>query len=176
MLFRSTLHPSQKFIVGSLFGWKKADGFRRFRRAYIEQGKGNGETPLAAGIGMYCLVADSEPGAEVYAAASMKSQAMYIFRAAVAMWRQSPALSSRLTPSGGNPIWNLADLKTGSFFRPISTEEGHSGPLPSCALCDEIHEHRDGRVIEMLERGFKSRRQPLLLMITNSGKIGRAHV
>ena len=164
-----TLHPSQKFIVGSLFGWKKADGFRRFRRAYIEQGKGNGKTPLAAGIGMYCLVADSEPGAEVYAAASMKSQAMYIFRAAVAMWRQSPALSRRLTPSGGNPIWNLADLKTGSFFRPISTEEGHSGPLPSCALCDEIHEHRDGRVIEMLERGFKSRRQPLLLMITNSG-------
>ena len=37
------LHPSQKFICGSLFGWKvKANGKRRFRRAYIEQGKGNG--------------------------------------------------------------------------------------------------------------------------------------
>lgn len=164
------LEPSQKFIVGSIFGWKiKGTGYRRFRRAYIEEGKGNGKTPLAAGIGMKCLVADGEPGAEVYAAASMKSQAIYIFRAAVAMWRQSPALTRRLTPSGANPVWNLADLTNGSFFRYISSEEGHSGPLPSCALCDEIHEHRDGHMIEMLERGFKSRRQPLLLMITNAG-------
>jgi phage terminase large subunit-like protein len=34
---------------------------------------------------------------------------------------------------------------------------------------DELHEHPDGGIIEMLERGFKFRRQPLLFMITNSG-------
>jgi len=163
------LHPSQEFIIGSLFGWKKADGFRRFRRAYIEQSKGQGKSPLAAGIGMYLLLADNEPQAEIYAGAAMKTQAMVIFRAAVQMWRQSPMLKGRLTPSGANPIWNLADLKTGSFFKPISTDEAHSGPMPSCALLDEIHEHRDGNMVEMMERGFKSRRQPLLLMITNSG-------
>ena len=164
-----TLEPSQKFIIGSIFGWKRADGFRRFRRAYIEQAKGGGKSPLAGGIGMYCLLADGEAQAEVYAGASMKSQAMVIFRAAVMMWRQSPALTQRLTPSGGNPIWQLSDLKRGGFFRPISTEEAHSGPMPSCALLDEIHEHRDSNMVEMLERGFKSRRQPLLVMITNSG-------
>ncbi len=164
------LHPSQGFIVGSLFGWKQASGGkRRFRRAYIEMGKGNGKSPLAAGIGMYCLLADDEPRAEVYAAASKKEQAMVMFRDAVAMRNQSPALSSRLTPSGGNPVWNLADLSTGSFFRPIASEDGQSGPRPSCALCDEVHEHRDGMVIEMLERGFKAREQPLLIMTTNSG-------
>lgn len=32
------LHPSQAFIIGSLFGWKGPDGLRRFHRAYIEQG------------------------------------------------------------------------------------------------------------------------------------------
>jgi phage terminase large subunit-like protein len=36
-------------------------------------------------------------------------------------------------------------------------------------LCDEVHEHPDRGVMEMLERGFKFRRQPLLFMITNSG-------
>ena len=46
------LHPSQAFIIGSLFGWKRKDGTRRFRRAYIEQGKGNGKSPLAGGIGL----------------------------------------------------------------------------------------------------------------------------
>jgi phage terminase large subunit-like protein len=110
-----SLHASQKFIVGSLFGWKRADGTRRFRRAYIEIAKGNGKSPLMAGIGMWCLLADGEDRAEVYAAASKKDQAMVLFRDAVAMFQQSPALSGRLTPSGGNPVWNLADLKTGSF-------------------------------------------------------------
>lgn len=163
------LHPSQAFRVGSLFGWKKSDGTRRFRRFYDEEGKGNGKSPLLAGIGLYCLVADDEPRAEVYAAASKKDQAMVLFRDAVAMVDQSPALSSRLTKSGGNPVWNLADLKKGSFFRPISSDEGQSGPRPHCALCDEVHEHRDARTVELLERGFKWRRQPLLCMATNSG-------
>ena len=30
------LQPSQAFIIGSLFGWKQADGRRRFQRAYVE--------------------------------------------------------------------------------------------------------------------------------------------
>lgn len=163
------LHPSQQFIVGSLFGWQRADGSRRFRRAYLEIAKGNGKSPLMAGIGMWCLLADGEDRAEVYAGASKKDQAMVLFRDAVAMFQQSPALAGRLTPSGGNPVWNLADMRTGSFFRPISSDDGQSGPRPSCALCDEVHEHRNGTMIEMLERGFKWRRQPLLVMATNSG-------
>lgn len=166
------LHPSQKFKTGSLFGWKRADGSRRFRRAYVEEAKGNGKSPWAAGTGHYCLVADGESRAEVYAAASDKDQAMVLFRDAVAMRDQSPALRARLTPSGGEGReWNLAYLKTSSFFRPISGEKrkSGSGPRPSCALCDEVHEHPDALTIEMLERGFKFRRQPLLIMTTNSG-------
>lgn len=166
-------HISQQFKIGSIFGWKRveSDGaiLRRFRRAYIEEGKGNGKSPLAAGIGHYCLTSDGEAAAEIYAAAANKDQAFVLFRDAVAMYEQSPSLKSKLTPSGGNPVWNLSYLKKRSFFRPISREGAHSGPRPYIALCDEIHEHPDGKVIEMLERGFKFRRQPLLFMITNSG-------
>ena len=59
----------------------------------------------------------------------------------------------------------------GSFFRPVSRDEKKtgSGPRPHMALCDELHEHPDGGVVETLERGFKFREQPLLVMITNSG-------
>jgi len=165
------LHPSQQFIIGSIFGWRRADGTRRFRRVYCEIAKGNGKSPLAAGIGHYCLVADGELRAEVYAAAADKDQASVLFRDAVAMREQSPALTARLVPSGGNPVWNLADLKTGSFFRPISSEKRKkgSGPRPHCALCDEVHEHPDRLMIKTLEDGFKWRRQPLLVMTTNSG-------
>jgi phage terminase large subunit-like protein len=163
------LEPSQAFRAGSLFGWKRADQTRRFRRYYDEEAKGNGKSPFLAGIGLYCLVADGEARAEVYAAAAKKDQAMVLFRDAVAMVDQSPDLAVRIKKSGGTPVWNLGDFKTASFFRPISSDDSQSGPRPSCALCDEIHEHRDGITIEMLERGFKSRRQPLLAMATNSG-------
>ena len=163
------LQPSQMFKTGSIFGWMRADGTRRFRRAYIEEGKGGGKSPWAAGTGMFCLLADNEPRAEIYAAASKKDQAQVLFRDAVAMYEQSPDLLERLHKSGITPVWNLGDPQTGSFFRPISSEDGQSGPRPSCALLDELHEHRDGRMVEMLERGFKWRRQPLIVMITNSG-------
>lgn len=50
------LQPWQAFIVGSIFGWKWASGFRRFRNAYIEVGKGNGkalalDTPIPTAAG-----------------------------------------------------------------------------------------------------------------------------
>ena len=70
------LHESQAFKVGNIFGWKKANGTRRFTRAYIEEGKGNGKSPLVAGMGLYGTVADGEWRAEVYAAASKRDQAM----------------------------------------------------------------------------------------------------
>lgn len=167
------LHTSQKFKVGSLFGWQKqtpdGDWLRRFRRYYGEEGKGNGKSPFAGGIGLIGMMADGEERAEIYAAGKDKAQAMVLFRDAVAMVDQSPALKKRITKSGGNPVWNLTDLKTASFFRPISREGASSGPRPYIALADELHEHPNGDVLEMLERGFKFRRSPLLLMITNSG-------
>lgn len=166
------LHPSQAFILGSLFGWKLADGTRRFRRAYIEQGKGNGKSPLAGGIGLYGMTADGEAGAQIYAAAAKKEQAQILFQDACKMVRKSPALTKRLTFSGGiGREFNIAHHQSQSFFRPISRDAGKSGsgPRPHFALCDEVHEHPDRGVMEMLERGFKFRRQPLLLMITNSG-------
>lgn len=166
------LAPSQAFKIGCLFGWQRADGSRRFRRAYIEEGKGNGKSPFAAGIGLYGMMADDEPGAEIYPVAAHRDQAMILFRDAVAMVDQSPDLSSRITPSGGpGKVHNLAHLPTGSFMRPLSRSAGKSGSglRPHIGLADEVHEAPNRDAIEMIERGFKFRRQPLLLMITNSG-------
>lgn len=160
----------QQFIVGSLMGWKGADGWRRFRVAYVETAKGSGKSPLAAGLGMYGLTSDDEPRAEIYAAATKKDQAMVLFRDAVAMVQLAPALKTRLKSSGtGENVWNLAYLEKGSFFRPISADDGQSGPRPHMSLIDEVHEHRNNQVIEMQRAGTKSRRQALIFMITNSG-------
>jgi phage terminase large subunit-like protein len=164
------LLPWQRFVIGSLFGWMGPDGHRRFRNAYIETAKGSGKSPLAAGVGMLGLVADNEPRAEIYSAATKKDQAMILFRDAVAMRDQSPELAKRLTKSGtGERCWNLAYMAQGAFFRPISSDDGQSGPRPHIGLIDELHEHKTNTVVEMLRAGTKSRRQALIFMITNSG-------
>lgn len=169
------LQPWQSFIVCSLYGWQRHDDklqawVRRFRVAYVETAKGSGKSPLAAGVGMKGLAADGEARAEIYAAATKKDQAMVLFRDAVAMYQQSPELLKRLTPSGaGENVWNLGYRATGSWFRPISADDGQSGPRPHVALIDEVHEHKTAQVVELMRAGTKSRRQALIFMITNSG-------
>ena len=166
------LLPWQCFVIGSLFGWKRTDGARRFRRVYIEAGKGCGKSPLAGGIGLLMLCADGEVRAEVYSAAYNQSQAEILFRDAVAMVEQSPALSARLQVHGDKKKTKIDYADTHSWFQPISSERqgrGKSGPKPHCALLDEIHEHPTNATVEFLDAGVKHRRQPLTVMITNSG-------
>lgn len=166
------LHASQAFKLSCLFGWLRADGTRRFRRAYIEEGKGNGKSPFIGGVGLYGMMADGEPGAEIYAVAAHRDQARILFNDAVSMVEQSPELESRITMSGGpGRRYNMAWLKTSSFFKPLSRSAGKSGSglRPHFGLADEMHEHPNRDAVEMIERGFKFRRQPLLAMITNSG-------
>jgi phage terminase large subunit-like protein len=181
------LHPSQQFVLGSIYGWmrKNQQGLvvRRFQRAYIEMGKGNGKSPLVGGMGLYGMIADKEPGAQIYSCGATYDQASILFQDAVKMaekvddWNDPD--EPLITYSGNQKVFNMAVLpppQAHSFFRPISRAKGKtgSGPRPHMALCDELHEHPDGGVIEMLERGFKFRRQPLLIMITNSGSDRRS--
>ncbi len=164
------LQPWQQFIIGSLFGWKGADGYRRFRNAYIEVGKGAGKSPMAAGIGLYMLLLDDEKSAEVYAAAVTREQAKILFRDAVKMVEASPALARRIEKSGRADVFNLAHSASGSFFRPISSEgRGLDGKRVHCGLIDEVHEHRTSIVVDKIRAGTKGRRQALIVQITNSG-------
>lgn len=164
------LAPWQAFVVGSLFGWYTVDGYRRFRMAYIETGKGSGKSPLVGGIGLYGLVADDEQRAEIYAAATKRDQAMILFRDAVSMVNMSPALVRRLVQSGRDEkVWNLFYPSTNSFFRPISSDDGQSGPRPHIGLLDELHEHKSATAVNMMRAGTKNRRRAMIVMITNSG-------
>jgi len=176
------LHISQSFIIGSIYGWKRKNDqgkvVRRFQRAYIEMGKGNGKSPMVGGMGLYGMLWDREPGAQIYSAGATYDQASILFNDAVKMARAVPEWNDEDDPliqyAGNQKVYNMAVIpppQSLSFFRPISREKSRSGsgPRPHMALCDELHEHPDGGVIEMLERGFKFRQQPLLIMITNSG-------
>ena len=160
------LEPFQAFILGSLFGWiNRATGFRRFREAYISTGKGSGKSPLAAGLAWFGLLGDGELAPEVYVAATTRVQAQVVFRMAENMRLVSPEiLNSGAIKTQNNLGYNLG------FIRSYSRDQGKlSGPLPSLAILDEVHEHPNGDICALLIAGFKRRDQPLAFMITNAG-------
>lgn len=160
------LSPWEQFILAMVFGWKASDGFRRFRTAYLEIGKGNGKSPLAAGILLYLLIADGEESAEVYSAAVTKDQAKILFRDAENMRAASPWLRQKVAAHRNN----LSVASTASFARPISSEKrGLDGKRVHGCLIDEVHEHPSDIVVNKMRAGTKGRRQALIFMITNSG-------
>jgi phage terminase large subunit-like protein len=160
------LEPFQQFNVGQLYGWKGPDGYRRFRVAYLEIGKGNGKSPMVGGLGIYAMAADGEREAEVYFAATMKEQAKVSFRDAEIIYDNSPALQKRIKKHRDN----LSIPANHSFCRPISSEKrGLDGKRPHFVGIDEVHEHSSPVVVDKMRAGTKGRRQALIFLITNSG-------
>jgi phage terminase large subunit-like protein len=155
-------------VIKPLFGWKRADGTRRYRMGYIEVPKKQGKSTLASGIALYGLMADDEPGAEVYSAASSREQASIVFREADTMQRSSPTLSKHIlsTPS----TRHMACKKTNSFYKALAAEAGPvEGLNISHLVMDEMHIQRDDRLWHALMYGGAARRQPLKIIITTAG-------
>jgi len=156
-----------QLILRPIFGWVDKDGFRRFRKAYIEIPKKNGKTQLIAGLALYMLLGDKEPGAEVYVAAADRDQARILFNAAKSMIESNPALGKRLVVYRNQIV--RSDDPT-AFFQVLSAEAATKhGPNIHCLIIDELHAQPDRELFETLTRGVIARRQPLILLITTAG-------
>lgn len=159
------LEAWQQFVLWNIFGWKNADGTRRFRYTYIEIARKNGKTALAAGIALYMLFADGESRPEVYSAATIKDQAKICFADAVAIVKATD-LKNYLTPYRNSITYELK----GGTMKPLSSDYGtHDGLNPSCAIIDEFHAHKDSGMFDVIKSAFGARRQPLMFIITTAG-------
>lgn len=162
-----TLQPWQVFIIASIFGWvNKSNGRRRYREAYIEVPRKNGKSVLAAGIGLFMLTADNEPGSEVYSGATSEKQAWEVFRPAKEMAARTPALCEAFGLVQMKS--NLSVPDTSSRFEPVIGKPG-DGASPHCAIVDEYHEHQSPELYETMKTGTGARSQPLVFIITTAG-------
>lgn len=156
-------------IVRPLFGWKRKDGTRRYRRCYVWVPRKNGKTELAAGIAILVLVGDGEPGGEVYSIATHAGQARLVFDQAGTMASTSDSLSSDLVCLKSSiycPALNAA-------FKPLSGKAvGKHGFSVSGLIGDEVHEWTSGDLYQFLHDSEDARRQPLEFMISTAGKKG----
>jgi phage terminase large subunit-like protein len=169
---RFTLERWQQAFIANLFGWKRSDGTRRYREAFLFVPRKNGKTPMAAGICIGVLAMDDEPGAQVYSAAAETEQAALLYRHAKGMVEQEPALIGRMRPYGGIAQRSIV-LRSdpASVYRVLNSEAGSKhGYNSHLVIVDELHAHPDRELVDVLQTSLasKNRRQPLMIYITTS--------
>lgn len=156
----------QRATVRTVFGWKRADGTRRFRTVYLEVARKNGKTALAAGIALYLAFASGEMGAEVYCAASNEDQALICFNEAKRMRAQSPVMRARTNAFKKN----ISSLEHFSKLEVLTAKSDTKDGLNVSGLIgDEFHAWKDPKLYDVLHTATGARSQPLEFYITTAG-------
>lgn len=162
------LEPPQIFILVVIFGWRREDGGRRFSTVYIEVARKAGKSSLTAGVALYCLCCEGEPGPQIVIGATTGDQAKKVFDPAKKMVAATPTLRSafelealsRSIPCGMN----------GGYIQTINAKgQTQDGWNPHVGILDELHAHRSRSLFDVIKSAFGARKNPLLWIITTAG-------
>jgi phage terminase large subunit-like protein len=167
-----TLLKWQEEGLSHVFGTVDDADRRVVRTWYEEVPKKCGKSEMAAGVALYCLDQDGEPGCEVYSAASVKKQARAVFDVAASMVRQSKYLSKKYQIIGSTATIVRRTDPT-CFYRAIACDgDSNDGMNPHCVIIDELHRWRGRKAQELwavLRKSQIARKQPLTFIITTAG-------
>jgi phage terminase large subunit-like protein len=163
------LLPWQVDYLMRLFGWKNANGTRRFKRSYLEVGKKNGKTTLCSALAIFLVLADCEGAPEVYVNAVDREQASILYEEASRMVKASPELSKRLMVIDSKK--RLIDpIGNGKFVANSADVASKDGINASAIIFDELHRQKTREMWDIFEYAGASREQPLTISITTAGE------
>lgn len=162
------LQPCQKFSLCQIYGWRHAaSGLRRFNKSFKEVARKNAKSQEEAGVALYEIACTSTKNgeiAETYCAGTKRDQSKIVFQECANMLRGSPlALKFKTTRD------SITHIKSGSFLRPLSKEDGKKGDgtNPALLILDEYHQHD---TTEYYDLGLGANSiEPLLMIITTAG-------
>jgi len=159
----------QKAYISALFGFiDERTGYRRYTESLFMVARKNGKSTMLAGIALYLLVADREPGAELYTVATKKDQAKLIFDEVLHMVQQSPDLYKILKKRKSDLYFPGAMAKMQALGKNSDTLDGLNA---YGVIIDELHGVKDRNLYEVMKQSQSARRQPLLIMITTAGTV-----
>ena len=155
----------QRDLLVDLFE-REPNGRRRYREALIGMARKNGKSSLSAGLALYLLLMDGEPGAQVFSCAGDKDQARIVFGTAKAMVEQDAELAEVLTVYKDA----IEHRSSGSVYRVLSADAPtKEGLNPSGVVFDELHVQPNRDLYDVMTQGSGTRREPLLISITTAG-------
>ncbi len=157
------LEPWEKALFANLYGWKRPDGTRRYREAFVFIPRGNAKTTLGAAIVNIHLFLDDEPGAELYSSAAEREQARLCFDVTAGMIRNEPEMANRAK------VFKYSIVVGDKSYKALSAEAGSKhGFNAQLVVNDELHAHRTPELTEVLMTSQGKRTQPLIVHLTTS--------
>ena len=158
----------QQFHLCQLYGWRrKEDGYKRFKKSFVEVARKNAKSQEEAGVALYEISVQATKNKEVYeyyTAGVKRKQSKIVFEEAKLMLNGSPLKKKfKLTKSA------VTHIKTGSFIEALSKDDGQNGDgtNPAGLIVDEYHQHK---TTEFLDLGLGSNtKESLLMIITTAG-------
>lgn len=160
------LIPWQTDYLSRLYGWKRPDGFRRFKETFLEIPKKNGKSTMFSGICLYGIF--EEPGAEIYVGAVNRQQAGIIFSECARMISYSPDLARHLKVIEYQKT--ITFPKMHSKLVAMSAEvEAKDGSNMTLGVLDECHRFPNRKLYDVMKYAGRARKQPLLVNITTAG-------
>lgn len=164
------LLPWQRDFLMRLFGWRRPDGTRRFRKAYLEVAKKNGKSTLLSALALVLLLIDDD-GPEVYLNACDRDQATIIFEEARRMVVASSDLAARLKIINSTGVKRIVHEEgNGVLIANSSVAGAKDGLNPSATFFDELHRQKGRELWAVFEYAGAARDQPLRISITTAGE------
>lgn len=163
----------QKFIIGSLYGWRTKQGdLRRFNRALISMSRKNSKTYLASGIGANALIMEKEPaeGRQVLFTANSTKQARIgydmLANSLQAVSKQSKFMRQQLKIMQSKIVHKSSNSFAMALASETNTLDGFGATV---AIRDEAHEAKTRKVENVLKSGMMNQKNGLLATITTAG-------
>jgi len=157
--------PWQQFITWNLFGFERANGYRRFTQSYISVAKKNGKSPYAGFVSAKGLLVDGEEAAEIYSTATTRDQAKEVF-----IYTKEMLKRSKLKEYINFLTHSIAYEPNASFMKPLSADaDSFEGKNPHIVTVDEFHAHKTDELYTNSKTAMVNRPQPLILVITTRG-------
>lgn len=162
------LLDSQAFDIGCTFGWKRNDGFRRFRRRYKSVARQQGKSFENGILGTYIAGFSGYRYGQLYTAATKKRQAKIAWSEMMKFIAADPDLSELFDVKEYKCL--IESTETHCTIEALSKEAGiDDGFRPLFASIDEIHQMKDNSVYKALTNGTRDLPETLISMITTRG-------
>lgn len=162
----------QKFIVGSLYGWRTTDGYRRFTKGYISMARKQGKSLLVSGLAQNELLFGHYPkfNRQIYVASSTYKQAQVIFKMVTQQLNMVRASSAFIRQSTNVTKTEIEHTTTSSTFAPLSNNpDAVDGKDPTVAILDELASMPDDEMYSRLKTGMTLQKNPMTLLVSTAG-------
>ncbi|HDB7721123.1 TPA: phage terminase family protein [Staphylococcus aureus] len=161
----------QKFIVGSLYGWRRGQ-YRMFTKAYISMARKQGKSLIVSGMSVNELLFGQYPkfNRQIYVASSTYKQAQTIFKMASQQVNLMRSKSKFIREKTDVRKTDIEDVLSSSVFAPLSNNpDAVDGKDPTVAILDELASMPDDEMYSRFKTGMTLQKNPLNLLVSTAG-------